>query len=104
MKTWPEKIHQTTLRCWIREDLVLNGRGKRSGDPFQVTQKELNASEPPMRCREIHTDLKTSGTLEPGGQGQGLPNWTWLPFSDPAYRWQDFLRGFRTERVIPWTR
>lgn len=83
---------------------MLNGRGKRSGDTFQVTQKALNASEPPMRCRDNLTDLKTLGALDPGGQGQSLPYWTWLPFSDPAYRWQDFLRGLRTDLVIPWTR
>ena len=66
---------------------LANGRGKRDGQPFQVTQGELNASEPPMRCREIHTDSKTLRSLGLGGQGQGLPSWTWLPFPNPAHTW-----------------
>lgn len=59
MKTKPGKIYQTALLYWVREDLVLNGTGTRDGQPFQVTRGELNASKPPMRCQEFHTDLKT---------------------------------------------
>jgi ribosomal protein L37AE/L43A len=51
MGTRPVETHQTALRCLNLTLRVLNGEGK-AARMSQVPCKELNGSEPPMRCRK----------------------------------------------------
>jgi hypothetical protein len=51
---------QTTFRCCVLRDVVVNGEGKGPIRLGQVTSRKWTAREPPFSCRKELDDVKTT--------------------------------------------